>query len=60
MSAPHPTDPKIITVRPEPDSGYCTVAYSWHEEPKPVRIANWTVQKLAEGWKTELVTEAAW
>lgn len=55
-----PTDKKVITYRPETDSDYGTVEYSWHHEPKPIRVAKSAVEKLAGGWKAELVTEAAW
>lgn len=57
---PHPTDPKVITWRPDPDSAYGTYFQSWVIEDNGTVIAKDCIQKLAEGWKAELVTEGAW
>lgn len=56
----NPTDPKVITFRPDPDSDYGTATCSWHEEPKGTVIAKDCIEKLAEGWKAEFKVEAAW
>ena len=57
---PLPTDKKVITFRPDPDSDYGTYFCDWREEDNGTVIAKDCIKNLAHGWKAELVTEAAW